>query len=110
MNMEHRLSGNLDDTGPSEPGPSEIDSSTWTQISIKSQSLDDFKWDVLCDERWSDVHKNSYECHRITRRAVALGGHLYAVATHIIPNNEGTSPSISESLIFVPVPDIPNKS
>lgn len=105
MNMEHRLSGNLDDTGPSEE-----DSSSWAQISIKSQSLDDFKWDVLCDERWSDVHKNSYECHRITRRAEAMGGHLYAVATHIIPNNEGTSPSISESLIFAPLSDTTNKS
>jgi hypothetical protein len=96
--MEHKTSGNLDDTGI--PPINEAD---WSQISIRSQSLDDFKWEILCDERWPDVYKNSYECHRITRRAAALGGHLYAVATHIIPRDKTAAPSVSESLIFVPL-------
>ena len=97
MNTEHRLTGNLDDQEHTRP-----DDSSWSQISIKSQSLDDFEWEVLCDERWSDAIKDAYECHRITRRTSALGGHLYAVATHILPNSEDTPPTVAESLIFVP--------
>jgi hypothetical protein len=97
--MQHQTSGNLDnDFTPPNPIPEE-----WAQISIRSQSLEQFCWEIICDERWTDPHKDAYECHRITRKTDALGGHLYAVATHIIPHLESAPPSVSESLIFVPL-------
>tara|TARA_Y100000592_G_C5394838_1_gene280075 strand:+ start:335 stop:658 length:324 start_codon:yes stop_codon:yes gene_type:complete len=99
--MEHVTSGNLHDP---ELNP-KVDSpeASWKQISIKSQSLDDFTWDIVCDERWTDPHKEAYECHRITRKAQGLGGFLYSVATHITPVSKTAAPSVSESLIFVPM-------
>ena len=100
MTMEHKTSGNFD----ASDIPVSADTN-WAQISIRSQSLDDFEWELLCDERWTDAVSNAYKCHRITRRAEALGGHLYAVATHITPTSKTAAPSVSESLIFVPTPD-----
>lgn len=96
--MEHTSSGNFD----SIPAPA-VNTDNWKHIDIKAQSLDEFTWTVLCDERWEDPEKSTYTCHRVTRKAKALGGYLYAVATHISPGNKSLSPSVSESLIFVPL-------
>ena len=93
--MNYHTTGNLDDT------PS-INTEGWKQIAITSQSLDTFQWELVCDERWTDPKQASYDCHRITRRAEALGGFLYSVATHIAPTDKTISPSVAESLIFVP--------
>ena len=101
--MEHVTSGNLHDPELHPKGG--VPEEAWKQISIKSQSLDDFNWDIVCDERWTDPHKEAYECHRITRRAKGLGGFLYSVATHITPSSKTAAPSVSESLIFVPMED-----
>ena len=96
--MEHKSSGNFDETAPYV-----TNTDKWKHIDIKEQSLDEFNWTIVCDERWEDPERSFYECHRITRKAKALGGYLYAVATHISPNNRSLSPSVSESLIFVPL-------
>ena len=96
--MEHKATGNLNDSPAST-----VNTDEWKHINISEQSLDHFTWEIICDERWEDPQQALYECHRITRRADALGGHLYAVATHISPNNKSLAPSVSESLIFVPL-------
>jgi len=96
--MEHKSTGNLD-SAPS----SAVNTDGWKHINITAQSLDNFKWEIVCDERWEDPQQALYECHRITRKAEALGGYLYAVATHISPSNKSLTPAVSESLIFVPL-------
>jgi len=97
MDMEHSSTGSFNE----EPSSHELE---WKHIAIRSQSLEHFSWEIVCDEMWVDPHKNAYECRRITRKAKGLGGYLYAVATHITPQLSSVAPSVSESLIFVPVP------
>ena len=98
-NTQHVTSGDLNNPGQHLPDAE----SDWKQISISSKSLDDFTWEIVSDERWTDPHKEAYECHRITRRAKAMGGFLYSVATHLVPTVKTATPSVSESLIFVPM-------
>lgn len=97
MSMQHSTTGNLDDSDSAS-----VNTESWKSISINTQSLDGFKWEIMCDERWVDPVKKTYECHRITRKAEAMGGYLYSVSTHIAPTSKSLAPSVSESLIFVP--------
>ena len=106
--FEGTQAGNLSDSTP----PNSATSDKWKTLSIESVAIEGFKWHVICEERWTDPVNQSYECYRITRRCDALGGQVYATATHITPMRHGRGsgdPTVSESLIWCPVNEARSK-
>jgi len=101
--FQHQSTGNLHGD-PLRPPSAKAN---WKTISVETVSMNGFEWEILCDERWVDPVKQSYECHRITRRCKAMDGQLYSTSTHIMPLKNGYpfgNPSVSESLIWGPEP------